>query len=550
MADVTLRMLLVGKDVSASKSIRGVGDTANNTGGKLGKLGRGAKIAGAAVGGALLAAGAAAVQFGSDALKAGSDAQQSLGGVEAVFGKQAKGIETAATDAANALGLSKNEYRNLATTLGAGLKNKGIKDYAAQTQNLIGVGADLAAQFGGSTTDAVDALASAMRGESDPIEKYGVSLNESAIKAELAARGQSKLKGAALEQAKAQARLAIIMRQTADAQGAFGRESDTLANKQQRADAKFKNFQATIGTALLPAFEKLTDAGMGLLDWLDQNPKVMAGASAAWDLFTMALGGLWDIVRKLVLPGIALLNEYGIRPLIKGLQMMFDALGNVPGFEWAKGAAEKLKEVDTAIGEVDEALNSLAKDPPAVTVETEAAKKNVADVQTKIDGIKGKIVTAKAKGDDKELKKLKRDLEKAEKRKYQLSVRARAISGGGWKITGNVSGSGDRYTLKAFRMGGRPRPGQIAQFHKDEFWVPDAAGTVISQSRSRALMGTGPAALNIPSGGGDVNVTLIVDKALGPVRTSARQGRETAKNLAAGQRSLRGRTYQFKAQTA
>ena len=213
---------------------------------------------------AAAAAGVSLVGFFGDAVRGASELEQSVGGVEAVFKAQAGAIKSAAQEAAQNLGLSKNAYQELATVLGAGLKSQGIKDYAKSTQDLIGIGADLAAQYGGSTKDAVDALASAMRGESDPIERYGISLNETAVNAELAARGQDKLKGAALQQAKAMARIAIITRQSADAQGAFARESDTLAGKQARMVASWENFKAVIGTALLPAMSQALDVMSGL----------------------------------------------------------------------------------------------------------------------------------------------------------------------------------------------------------------------------------------------------------------------------------------------
>jgi len=211
-----------------------------------------------------LFAGVSAVEFFTDAIKGASDLEQSVGAVDAVFKGQAGAIKATADGAAQSLGLTKNAYNEMATVLGSLLKNQGVSDFTGETQKLIGVGADLAAQFGGSTQQAVDALASAMRGESDPIERYGISLNESAVQAELAANGQDKLKGAALEQAKAQARIAIIMRKSADAQGAFARESNTLAGKQARLSALWGDFKTSIGTALLPVASAFLDVLMRL----------------------------------------------------------------------------------------------------------------------------------------------------------------------------------------------------------------------------------------------------------------------------------------------
>ncbi|WP_163168110.1 hypothetical protein [Arthrobacter sp. Alg241-R88] len=188
-----------------------------------------------------------------DSISAASQAEQAVGGVQSVFGKYADSVLEDSKKAAQGLGLSAAAYNELITVSGAMLKNKGLEDFAEQSKNLLVVGADLAAQFGGSTKEAVDALNAAMRGESDPIERYGISLNETAVNAVLAANGQTKLTGAALEQAKAQARLSLITQQSADAQGAFARESDTLAGQQQRLGAEWDNLKVTLGAALLPA---------------------------------------------------------------------------------------------------------------------------------------------------------------------------------------------------------------------------------------------------------------------------------------------------------
>ena len=247
---------------------------------KLGLLGAAAG-AGLAIGGAL-----------KDGIKGASDLEQSVGGVQAVFKNFSGQIENASKSAATNLGLTRNSYNELATTLGAGLKNKGIQDFAGQTQKLIGLGADMAAQFGGSTQEAVEAISSLMRGETDPIERYGVAINETAINAELAARGQDKLKGAALEQAKAQARVDLLFRQTADAQGAFGRESDTLAGKQQRAAAQWEDLKTKIGGAFLPV---ISDA-MGFISStaLPALDSLGAAASNAWGQVQAGMAGGGD----------------------------------------------------------------------------------------------------------------------------------------------------------------------------------------------------------------------------------------------------------------
>jgi hypothetical protein len=246
--------------VSILPSAKGFGSKLNSQ--ISGDVNRSGKSSGLSFGKLFAKAGAAAAALGvgaffKDTISAASDAQQAVGGVEAVFGKYAKGVLKDSKKAAQGLGLSAAAYNELITVSGAMLKNKGIEDFAKQSSDLVKIGADLSAQFGGSTKDAVAALNAAMRGESDPIERYGISLGEAAIKAELFARNQGALTGAALEQAKTQIRLDLVTRQSADAMGAFGRESNTLAGQQARLGAQFENIKASLGSRLLPVLTQV-----------------------------------------------------------------------------------------------------------------------------------------------------------------------------------------------------------------------------------------------------------------------------------------------------
>ena len=304
---VTLVPSAQGMRKGIAAELRGVEADADRTGRAAGKK-MGGGMSGAMVGigkkvFAPLAAAAATVSLGSffsDAIRGASDLEQSVGGVNTVFGKQAAAINAASAAASKNLGLSKNQYNELATTMGAMLKNQGFKDFGDQTQILIKRGADLAATFGGTTKESVEALSAALRGEYDPLERYGITLNESMINAELAANGQGKLKGAALEQAKAQARVKLIMKQSAAAQGQFAKESDTFAGKQERLTASWENFKAIVGTALLPAMSALLDVftavggAMGdLFARVGGGEGVMARLKAGFDAIAKSPFGQW-----------------------------------------------------------------------------------------------------------------------------------------------------------------------------------------------------------------------------------------------------------------
>lgn len=274
-----LSLRIIGDAVGG---VEALGDVDRAAGGMQRSLDTASRGAGVALG---LIAGAATM-----AGNAASEAQQAAGGVDAVFGQLAGRVHQWAEDAADAVGLSEAAYGQLATVIGSQLKNMGLSldDATGKTNDLVGLGADLAAQFGGTTADAVSALSSLLRGERDPIERYGVSINQAAIDAEKASLGLSGLTGEADKNANLQATLALLTRQTADAQGAFAREADTAAGAQQRASAEWDNTIAQLGESLLPLMTELAGSLQGVAQWVSQNTELVtflvvtiAGLSAA-----------------------------------------------------------------------------------------------------------------------------------------------------------------------------------------------------------------------------------------------------------------------------
>ncbi|PCE13986.1 hypothetical protein AUC47_04885 [Microbacterium sp. SZ1] len=198
--------------------------------------------------------GSELVGLANQAVDAASRAEQAAGAVQSVFGSLADEVEANAARAAEAVGLSASQYNELASVLGAQLRNLGtpVDELAGQTDNLIALGSDLAATFGGTTADAVSALSALFRGERDPIERYGVSIKQATVDAYLAANGLDDLEGSARTAAESQATMALLLEQTAAAQGQFNRETDTYAVSQQIANAKIDDAMATLGEVFLP----------------------------------------------------------------------------------------------------------------------------------------------------------------------------------------------------------------------------------------------------------------------------------------------------------
>lgn len=210
---------------------------------------------------------------GAAAFNEANKLQQAGGAVESVFGKQAGAVNRLARDAAKSFGLARSEYSQTAAVFGAQLKNMGVaaEQLVPTTDKLIGLGSDLAATFGGSTSDAVAAIGSLMRGEADPIERYGVGIKQVDVNARLAAQGQDKLTGAAKKTAETEARLALLFEQTTAAQGQRAREAGTAASRQEVAMARMKNAGAALGAVLLPVVAAIAVAFAGAAEHVERN---------------------------------------------------------------------------------------------------------------------------------------------------------------------------------------------------------------------------------------------------------------------------------------
>lgn len=200
----------------------------------------------------------AVVQGINQSIEAASDLQQQFGALDSVFKNFSPQMQAFAESLAP-LGLSAADASRNMAVLGAQLKGFGLSTgtAAAKTQDLIVLAADLAATFGGTTSDAVSALGSLFRGEFDPIERYGVAIKKSDINARLAAQGLGELTGEALKQAEATAALELLYEKTADAQGQAARESESYASQQAYLRAESENLKAELGEALMPVMIEL-----------------------------------------------------------------------------------------------------------------------------------------------------------------------------------------------------------------------------------------------------------------------------------------------------
>jgi murein DD-endopeptidase MepM/ murein hydrolase activator NlpD len=297
------------------------------------------------------------------------DAEQSIGAIDAVFKENAGTMHAWSEQASTSVGLAANEYRELGTLIGAQLKNGGtaMDELAPKTDSLIALGADLSSMFGGTTREAVEALSAALKGEMDPIEKYGISLNESAIDAEGAALGMEKV-GKSWDTASKQAIvMSLATKQSADAQGNFARESDTFAHKQQVAAAQWSDLTAKIGNLFLPvmsgAMGFLSTTAMPIIEKVvggvqafgaafadGTNEITSSGFAGVMERIGLGLRGAWELLAHGDYTGL-ISSAFGIEedhPLIGFLLGVRD--GVIAAFEILRDFGAAMWEAREGIG--------------------------------------------------------------------------------------------------------------------------------------------------------------------------------------------------------
>lgn len=246
MAKASLDIIINGKD---------------NTGGMFSKL-QSALGGIAQVAGGILAAGAIqeigrqVVGLAKDSITAASNLEETGNKILTIFGESWRdAIEDWSADAATVIGQSQQSAMDAAATFGvfgkaAGMTKDELGEFALQMTEL---SSDLASFYNTSPEEAIQALGAALRGESEPIRRYGVLLDEATLKQKALAMGIITDTKAALTPAqKVLASYNVILDQTKDAQGDFAKTSDGLANQQRVLKAQFDNLKVSIGKGFLP----------------------------------------------------------------------------------------------------------------------------------------------------------------------------------------------------------------------------------------------------------------------------------------------------------
>lgn len=237
-----------------------------------------------------------------------SNLAESMNAVKVVFGEWSKELEKFGKTSAKAIWLSKQQFNEMAVPIGALLQNMGLwmREATSSTIELSKRAADMASIFNVSVWEALWAIQAWLRGEADPLERFWVWLNETAVKAYALRNWLIASWKEMTAQEKVTARLWLLYEQTAKYEWDFANTSDWLANSKRILNANIQDISATLWGAFLPIIEKVTTALVPIVntvaEWINNNPQLAWWIVIAITALTWLVAVLWTL--GLAIPAI------------------------------------------------------------------------------------------------------------------------------------------------------------------------------------------------------------------------------------------------------
>jgi hypothetical protein len=208
------------------------------------------------------------------ALNQASDLNEAINASSVIFKDAAGKMDVFASSALDNLGLARQTVLQMATPLGAMLTAQGVDVAEAEriTEDLIKRGRDIKSLFNASSTEEVlQAISSGLRGESEPVRRYGVDLSEAALQAQALSAGLIKVEGDTTKVMSAQLAAQKAARAYADAVKKYGENSAQAQEAQVAFDISNRKLASAIEDKSVPALDAETKMRAAYLAIMDQS---------------------------------------------------------------------------------------------------------------------------------------------------------------------------------------------------------------------------------------------------------------------------------------
>ena len=306
------------------------------------------KNVGIALGAAAVAAAGFAVAGLAKVVQLGSDASEEMSKFGVVFGGVTGGAEVAQQtfeSLADTLGRNKFELAAAGSAFGDLFQPLGFAadEALGLSEVMTGLAVDLSSFNNMPMDEALTRLQGTLVGSHENALAFGVVINESVLKQELAAMGADNLTGSLLEQAKVQARINLLMAGTTAAQGDAIRTSEGFANQIRSMTDAFVEAGTELGTKVVPI---LADEMAPVLEVLKNEtiPELISVAEDFGPAFADSMAAASTQLTKF----LRLINSDNIRKGADTLKFLWKFT--------APGMAQELKKLTTRVTGLNQEL--------------------------------------------------------------------------------------------------------------------------------------------------------------------------------------------------
>jgi len=202
------------------------------------------------------------VNFMKSAVAGASAFEAEFEGVNQAFGEGAALVQEFAKQAAFTSGVAEVPALRAAKGFGVFATSAGLagENAAKFATGLVQAAGDLGSFYDLPTEQALAAISSGLRGETEPLRRFNILIGEAEMNAKAMAMGLGASSAALTQQEKVLVRQQLIMDGIGVAQGDFVKYQDTYGNSIKTVGALFQNLQKDVGSALLPVLAKLAGA--------------------------------------------------------------------------------------------------------------------------------------------------------------------------------------------------------------------------------------------------------------------------------------------------
>lgn len=196
------------------------------------------------------------VRFAADTVKAASDIEESLNKLNVLLGDSQPEVAKWASTVATSFGISRRTALETAGTFANMFEklDRTQPEIAQMSKGMVELAADMASFNNTTVDDALTALMAGLRGESMPLRRFGVLLDEATLKERAMSLGlRDTTTGVLPPLIRLQASYAEILSQTTKQQGDFTRTSSSTANQIKTLSAEVDDLKVAVGEELTPA---------------------------------------------------------------------------------------------------------------------------------------------------------------------------------------------------------------------------------------------------------------------------------------------------------